>query len=61
MHLISEILAGEASVRGVGGVILDPRGETVKTFAWGLGHTTNNEAEWLALLQGLEMLDKGTI
>ena len=33
----------------------------VKTFAWGLGHKTNNEAEWLALIQGLEMLDKRII
>ena len=52
------IILGEA---GAGGVILDPRGQTVKTFAWGLGHKTNNEGEWLALLQGLEMLDKRII
>ena len=40
-----------------GGILLDPRGQTKKTFAWGLGHKTNNEAEWMALLQGLELLD----
>ena len=38
-------------------VLLDPRGQTEKTFAWGLGHKTNNEAEWMDLLQGLELLD----
>ena len=36
---------------------MDTRGQTEKTFAWGLGHKTNNEAEWMALLQGLELLD----
>ena len=46
---------------GVGGVILDPGGKIVKTFSWGLGHKTNNEAEWLALLQGLEMADQEII
>ena len=34
-------MKGEASA---GVVILDPRGQAVKTFAWGLGHKTNNEA-----------------
>ena len=29
----------------------------VKTFAWGLGHKTNNKAEWMALLQGLDSSD----
>lgn len=36
---------------------MDPGRQTEKTFAWGLGHKTNNEAEWMALLQGLEILD----
>ena len=39
-----------------GGVILDPDGKTEHSFAWGLGIRTNNEAEWLALLQGLRFL-----
>ena len=38
------------------GILLDPRGHIEQTFAWGLGHRTNNEAEWLALLQGLQSL-----
>ena len=47
----------------MGGILLDLRGQIEKTFAWvlghawGLGHKTNNEAEWMALLQGLELLD----
>ena len=49
---------GEA---GAGGSIFNPRGQTIKYFAWGLGNKTNNEAEWMALFQGLEMLDKRTI
>lgn len=36
---------------------MDPGGQTEKTLNWGLGHKTNNEAEWMALLQGLEILD----
>ena len=41
---------------GAGGILLDPKGHVEQTFAWGLGHRTNNEAEWLALLQGLKSL-----
>ena len=39
-----------------GGVLLDPGGNVEHSFAWGLGNRTNNEAEWLALLQGLQIL-----
>ena len=48
-------------VAGAGGILLDPRGQTGKTFAWELGHKMNNEAEWMALLQGLEISDIITI
>ena len=41
-----------------GGVIIDPRGHMVKNFASRLGHKTNNEVEWMALLQGLEIIDR---
>ena len=41
---------------GAGGILLDPGGQIEQTFAWGLGTRTNNEAEWLALLQGLQLL-----
>ena len=40
----------------VGGILLDPGGQTEQTFARGLGHRTNNEAQWMALLQGMEIL-----
>ena len=39
----------------MGGIIFDPRGNIVSSFAWGLGRKTNNEAEWLALFFGLEL------
>ena len=39
-----------------GGILLDPEGQIEQTFTWGLGYRTNNEAEWLALLQGMEIL-----
>ena len=41
---------------GAEGILLDPGGQIEQTFAWGLGTRTNNEAEWLALLQGLQIL-----
>ena len=41
---------------GAGGILLDPGGNIEQSFAWGLGNITNNEAEWLALLQGLRIL-----
>ena len=43
-------------VAGVGGILLDPRGHVEQTFTWGLGYRTNNEAKWLAFLQGLQSL-----
>ena len=45
----------------MGGVIFDPGGKIMKSFAWGLGIKKNNEAEWLALLHGLETIDWGSI
>ena len=47
---------GNPGVAGAGGILLDPGGQIEQTFAWGLGTQTNNEAEWLALLQGLQLL-----
>ena len=47
---------GNPGVAGVGGILLDPEGKIEQTFAWGLGFRTNNEAEWMALLQGLTIL-----
>ena len=45
-----------AGVAGAGGILVDPRGHVEETFAWVLGYRTNNEAEWLALLQGMKIL-----
>ena len=41
---------------GTGGILLDPSGYVEQNFTWGLGNRTNNEAEWLALIQGLHLL-----
>jgi ribonuclease HI len=41
----------------IGGVILDPKGNTKNTFEWGLGKATNNQAEAFALFQGLRIID----
>ena len=41
---------------GAGGILLDPKGHVEQTFAWGLGHRTNNKAKWLEILQGLQSL-----
>ena len=32
----------------------------MKTFAWGLGIKMNNEAKWLVLYHGLELIDWGS-
>ena len=47
----------EVGVAGAGGILLNPEGYVEQTFAWGLGRRTNNEAEWLALIQGLHLLN----
>ena len=41
---------------GVGGILLDLEGKIEQTYPWGIGCRTNNETEWIALLQGLMML-----
>ena len=42
---------------GLGGIIFDHGGKIVKTFVWGLEIKMNNEAGWLALHHGLELID----
>jgi hypothetical protein len=44
---------GNPGQAGCGGVIIDPSGNTHSSYAWGIGHATNNQAEFLALWQGL--------
>ena len=41
---------------GAGGILVDPGGQVEHRFSWGLGPRTNNEAEWMALLQGLHLI-----
>ena len=43
-------------MEGTGGILVDPGGQVEQRFAWGLGSRTNNEAEWMALLQGLHLI-----
>ena len=42
-------------------MIFDPGGEKVTAYAWGLGRKTNNEAEWLSLLFGMEQVTQNKI
>jgi hypothetical protein len=40
-----------------GGIVLDLDGTEKLNYAWGLGNTTNNKAEALAICQGLVLLE----
>ena len=46
---------GNLGVAGAGEILMDPEGKIEQTYAWGIGCRTNNEAEWIALLQGLRI------
>ena len=46
---------GNPGLIGASRVIFYPGGNKQKDFAWGLGRSTNNHAEWQALLKGLEI------
>ena len=41
--------------------MFDLGGNTITTYAWGIGWKTNNEAEWLALYLGVELVRKNNI
>ena len=58
MYVTFIYVFGEA---GAGGIIFDPGGNLVTYYTWGIGHRTNNEAEWLALLLGLDPIRKNNI
>lgn len=45
---------GNPGPAAVGVVVKDERGETLREFGRRIGRTTNNQAEYLALLAGLE-------
>jgi hypothetical protein len=40
-------------VVGAKGILLDSGGNTIVTYAWGLGQVTNNQVETYALLRGI--------
>eukprot|EP00253_Pinus_taeda_P017362 PITA_17362 len=46
---------GNPGKAGAGGVIVNPHGEKIHSFAWGLGHSTSIQAEALALYQVLDL------
>ena len=47
---------GNPGKAGVGDVVVNPIGEKIHSFAWGLGHSSSIQAGALALLQGLKIL-----
>lgn len=49
---------GNPGPAGAGVAVLDERGEVLKTVSKTLGQTTNNDAEYQALIFGLETLKK---
>ena len=49
---------GNPGVAGAGIAVFNAKGEVVKTASKGLGETTNNEAEYQALIFGLETVKK---
>ena len=48
-------MKGNPGLESAGGVIFDSMGNKQKEYAWGIGRSTNNGAEWLALIKGLEL------
>ena len=46
---------------GAGGVIYDSDGQKVVGFSWGLGKTTNNRAETLAVYMELKLAQERSI
>lgn len=51
---------GNPGPAGIGAVLFDPDGNVIGELARGIGNTTNNVAEYMALVEGLEMaLAKG--
>ena len=51
---------GNPGPAGIGVVLTDENGEVVGAIAPGMGRTTNNVAEWRALIAGLELaIEKG--
>ena len=49
-------MKGNPREAGAGGVIFDPEGKIVSSYAWVLGQKTNNKEEWLSLYYGMNLL-----
>ena len=47
---------GNPGRSSVGGIILDPSGQKITSYSWGLGTCTNNYAEACGLWQGIQIL-----
>ena len=47
---------GNPGEAGAGGILLNLGGQVEHTFSWGIGSRTNNEAEWMDLIQSLHIL-----
>ena len=45
----------------MGGIIFDPGGNIITSFAWGIGRKSNNEVELLSLYLGLELVGQNNI
>lgn len=50
------VAKGNLGKDGAGGVVVNPFGEKIHSFSWGLGHSSSIQAEALALFQGLKIL-----
>ena len=59
--LVDGASKGNLRKAGGGGVLLDPSGRIILSFAWGLGHSSNNIAEILVLWKGLSQARRSSI
>ena len=46
---------GNPEPTGASGVIFYSKGNKIKEYSWGIRKKTNNGAEWLALIKGMEL------
>ena len=48
-------MKGNHGLVGASGLIFHSKGNKIKEYSWGIGKQTNNSAEWIALIKGLEL------
>ena len=46
---------GNPRLAGADEVLFDSKGNKMNEYSWGIGKKTNNGAEWLTLIKGLEL------